>query len=226
MPRFKGIIFDFDGVILESVHVKARAFRRLFDAYPEHQDRIVQLHLQQGGLSRYEKFRRIYADFLQLPLSDEEMVRLDTAFGALVDEEMRTCPFVPGAREFIQRRAAECPLFVASGTPQGELRGNVATRGLSPYFTGVYGSPPRKPEIIATVLQQVGAAPSELLLIGDTMPDYEAAVATGVSFAGRVPAGEANPFPPGPLVLVHDLVELEAWWSGGASSGAAGQPRA
>jgi phosphoglycolate phosphatase-like HAD superfamily hydrolase len=225
MPRYKGIIFDFDGVILESVHLKARAFRRLFDAYPQHQDRIVQLHLQQGGLSRYEKFRRIYADFLHLPLSDEEMVRLDTAFSALVAEEMKTCPFVPGARDFIQRRVAECPLFVASGTPQGELRGDVATRGLAPFFVGVYGSPPRKPEIIETVLQQVGAMPSELLFIGDSMPDYEAAAATGVAFAGRVPAGEPNPFPPGPLVLVHDLLELEAWWSAGAAPGSAGHSR-
>jgi phosphoglycolate phosphatase-like HAD superfamily hydrolase len=213
MPRFKGIVFDFDGVILESVHVKARAFRSLFDAYPDQQDRIVQLHLDYGGLSRYEKFRRIYADFLHLPLSDQEMVRLDTTFGALVAEEMKTCPFVRGAREFIERRAAECPLFVASGTPQGELRGNVATRGLGPYFAGVYGSPPPKTEIIATVLRQVGAGPAELLFIGDSIPDYEAAVATGVAFAGRVPAGEPNPFPPGPLVLVDDLLDLEAWWS-------------
>src|SRR5207248_10291077 len=113
MPRYKGIIFDFDGVILESVHVKAQAFRSLFEAYPEHQERIVQLHLQQGGLSRYEKFRRIYADFLHLPLSEEEMVRLDTAFGALVTEEMNTWPVVPGAREFIRRRAPECPVFGA-----------------------------------------------------------------------------------------------------------------
>ena len=90
MARYKSIIFDFDGVILESVHVKARAFRSLFVAYPEQQDRIVQLHLQHGGWSRYEKFRRIYADFLHLPLSDEKMVRLDSAFRALVDEEMAT----------------------------------------------------------------------------------------------------------------------------------------
>lgn len=219
MPQYSGIIFDFDGVILESVHVKARAFRSLFAAYPEQQERIVQLHLQHGGWSRYEKFRRIYADFLHLPLSDDEIVRLDATFGALVAEEMKTCPFVPGARGFIQRRATECPLFVASGTPQGELRGNVATRGLGPYFTGVYGSPPHKPEIVETVLRQVGAVPSELLLIGDSMPDYEAAVETGVAFAGRVPAGEPNPFPPGPVVLVHDLIELEAWWPDGQSTG-------
>ena len=90
MRRYKGIIFDFDGVILESVQVKAGAFRSLFDAYPEYQERIVQLHLQQGGWSRYEKFRRIYADFLHLPLSDEEMVRLDTAFEALVAEEIES----------------------------------------------------------------------------------------------------------------------------------------
>ena len=40
------IIFDFDGVILESVHVKAHAFSRLFEHHPDHVEAIVELHLR------------------------------------------------------------------------------------------------------------------------------------------------------------------------------------
>ena len=54
------IIFDFDGVILESVSVKTAAFRQLFSFAPEHVDEIVQYHLDNGGMSRFDKFRYIY----------------------------------------------------------------------------------------------------------------------------------------------------------------------
>src|SRR5690606_22889470 len=38
------VIFDFDGVILESVKVKTDAFKELFSDYPEHLEAIVAYH--------------------------------------------------------------------------------------------------------------------------------------------------------------------------------------
>ena len=57
------VIFDFDGVIVESLDVKADAFRSLFADHPEHVDQIVRLHRENLGVSRYEKFRTIYASY-------------------------------------------------------------------------------------------------------------------------------------------------------------------
>lgn len=82
MPMKKAIVFDFDGVILESMDVKTRAFRDLFEDYPEHNDEIVRFHLDNGGMSRFEKFRIIYRDILSLPLSESEFERLSTKFSA------------------------------------------------------------------------------------------------------------------------------------------------
>ena len=53
------IILDFDGVILESVSVKTEAFRTLFSFVPKHVDEIVQFHIDNGGMSRFDKFRYI-----------------------------------------------------------------------------------------------------------------------------------------------------------------------
>jgi HAD superfamily hydrolase (TIGR01549 family) len=213
MPGPVAVIFDFDGVILESVDLKARAFRQLFQDYPEHVDDIVRLHLEQGGLSRYEKFRRIFADYLRLPLSAERMARLDQEYRALVLAEMLTCPYVPGAREFIERHAVEVPLFIASGTPETELREIATLRGLSPYFAGVYGSPRPKVTLLRHIAARVAARPNRLVFVGDSLPDYEAAVRVGIPLIGRVPSGQPSPFPRNHVPLIRDLVALEEWWS-------------
>ena len=43
----KNIIFDFDGVVLDSVPVKTEAFRKLFQNYEkQHIDKLVEYHLK------------------------------------------------------------------------------------------------------------------------------------------------------------------------------------
>lgn len=88
----QGIIFDFDGVIVESVDIKTEAFRALFAHERAHVDSIVQFHETHGGLSRFDKFDVIYRDILRRPLGDEERVRLGTLFSELVVEAVVACP--------------------------------------------------------------------------------------------------------------------------------------
>lgn len=209
----QAIIFDFDGVILESVDLKGRAFSRLFHAWPEHLDAIERLHRDNGGLSRYEKFRRIHEDFLRRPLPDAEVWRLDAEFGEFVGAEILTCPFVPGALEFLERRVIDHRLFVASGAPQDELRTILAARGLSQFFAGAYGSPRSKHAIVREILTELGEAGGETIFIGDARQDYEAAAAAGVPFVGRVAPGSPSPFPGTPVAIVRDLTELNGMWT-------------
>lgn len=206
------IVFDFDGVILESVDTKTRAFQRLFAGYPEHQPSIVRLHLENAGMSRYEKFRRIYAEMLDLPLANDEMARLDRDFRVLVASEIERCPFVPGACQFLERQAGERPLFVASGTPERELRDIVRSRALDRYFAGVYGSPPPKDVLLDRIQREVRTGASSLLFVGDGRQDFEAAAAMGIRFVARVAPGTPNPFPSGPLATVADLTGLQQMW--------------
>ena len=49
-PRIEALVLDFDGVILESNHVKAETFRRLFSQYPQNAEAIVKLHRDHGGM--------------------------------------------------------------------------------------------------------------------------------------------------------------------------------
>ena len=95
--NLQAIVFDFDGTLVESIDTKTEAFRVLFADHPEHVDRIVALHLEQGGRSRYEKFAMIYRDVLRREPQPGEFDRLGKRFEALVFDAVVKCPFVPGA---------------------------------------------------------------------------------------------------------------------------------
>jgi len=209
----RAVVFDFDGVILESIDVKTRAFVALFDRWPEHAEAIRRLHLENTGVSRYEKFVRIHRDIIGVSLDDEELARLGDAFGRLIRAEMLACEFVPGARELLERLAESYTLFVASGTPETEMREIVHERGLDRFFAGVYGSPASKAEILRRILTEHEFAPEEVVFVGDALSDYEGARAVGVPFVARVPAGGEPIFPAdGVLLTVSDLRELDREW--------------
>jgi phosphoglycolate phosphatase-like HAD superfamily hydrolase len=210
----KAIVFDFDGTLLESAEIKTDAFAELFRDHPQHQREILEYHLAHAGISRYLKFRAIYRDILKRPLVQEEEERLGLTFQRLIAEQIAVCPYVPGARAFLQTVAGQYKCFIASGTPDAELQPLVAQRGLEEFFDEVHGAPAAKAEILKSILRRHALAPSEVLSIGDALSDLEAARAEQIPFAGRVRLGEAVIFPHGSTVaLFHDFEELAEEWS-------------
>lgn len=189
LPR--AVIFDFDGVILESADIKTEAFLELFAAYPEHREAILRHHLENLGVSRYRKFEWIYSELLGRPLDDEQSRRLGDAFSEIVMEKVLACPFVPGALELLEALHPQSLLFVASGTPQDELELIVERRGLVCYFTEVWGSPRKKREIVRSILARHGLDRRETLFVGDGISDYQTATEVGVHFFARETDGMA-----------------------------------
>ena len=208
---WQAIIFDFDGVVVESGDIKTQAFADLYRSHGETVvAAVVQYHRLHGGMSRYQKFRYFQQHLLgKPPLTPDEEQELDRQFSELVVEAIVTGEAVPGANEFIRQQAARIPLFVASGTPETELNSIVTRRGLAPYFTGVRGSPTSKQALIADILSIHALIPERVLMIGDALIDYQSAQSNGVAFLGRVRVGDDNPFPP-QVETVVDLSTLLA----------------
>lgn len=212
MPRPEGIIFDFDGVLVESVDVKTRAFAALYSQYgPEVVAKVVAYHLEHGGVSRFGKFRHFHQEFLGRKLSESEERELDARFSRLVEDAVVGSPWVPGAREALEQYHGEIPLFIASGTPDAELKRIVARRAMSRYFVSVHGAPETKAEIIARILTERRLQPKDLLMVGDSRTDYEGAASNGVRFLARVGAGD-GPFP-SHVPTIRDLRELTRFLS-------------
>lgn len=182
----KAVIFDFDGVIVESADIKTNAFRKLFER--EHSDKvdlIVNYHLQNMGISRYIKFRHIYKNILGLPLPKGLEDELGEKFSRIALTEVLNAPFVPGAVEFLRENHERYSLFVASGTPHEELCHVIKERGLLKYFSEVRGSPPGKSEIISDILRRHVLSTDKVVFVGDAESDLLAAQQTGLHFIGR-----------------------------------------
>lgn len=181
------VVFDFDGVILESADVKTEAFVAL---YADHGAEIVEQvrahHLANLGISRWKKFAWIAEHVLRRPLSDDDSAALGRRFTELAFARVLAAPFVAGAEAALAHLTARgLPMYVASGTPVEELAQIVAHRGLGPVFRAVHGAPSEKPAVLRQILDQLGLSPEQLLFIGDGMTDYRAAAATGVAFLAR-----------------------------------------
>ena len=206
--KFKAIVFDFDGVILESVAIKSEAMAVLFAEYPDHVAAIVELHEAYGGLSRFIKFDLIYRDILKAPLSVARRDELGQRFSDLVVEKVLVCPFVPGAWEFLEAHGRATPLYLVSGTPDAELSMILAQRRLTSYFRGAYGSDRQKDELLRRIIAERACRARDIAFIGDAMTDFQAASKTGVPFIGRVPEGRPSPFP-NSTPTVPDLTAVE-----------------
>lgn len=207
---FKVIIFDFDGVILESLDIKTKAFLKVYQEYPEHADEIAQYHLQNGGVSRYKKFVHINTNILGIPIDNNKIEEMAKIFSDNVAEEILKCPFVYGTLEFLSTYSKAAKLYIASGTPQEELRSIVEKRGLTQYFTGIYGTPRTKVEIIKYILDKENVNNREAVFVGDAITDYESAREVNILFIARINGQTPdNPFLKMNIISVNDLRELD-----------------
>lgn len=204
----RAVVFDFDGVILESGNIKTEAFLELFVDWPEHQEAVLAFHLANLGVSRYVKFRYVVEELWGRPYTPQDERELSAAFEGLVLNKVLRCPFVPGAAETLAALPGRLPAFVASGTPQAELDFIVNQRDLRGSFQEVWGTPCTKPEILRDIVARYGWQPDEVLMVGDGLSDYQAAQAVGTRFLARLTPEQQTEWDRLDVVGMADLMGL------------------
>ncbi|MBQ9453480.1 MAG: HAD family hydrolase [Desulfovibrio sp.] len=201
------LVFDCDGVILDSVPVKTRAFARVAEPFGEEaRDRLLMYHKVHGGVSRYKKFEWLYEHVLGKAITPEESRRLGNLFAEYVLDELQHCALIPGAQDVLTYWRGRLPMFVCSGTPQEELQSVLQLRRLDGYFDAIYGSPPAKAELLAHIVRTEKLDPADVLMVGDAPTDRDAADYAGTMFYGVGSILKGGDFPWG-----EDLTGLNAW---------------
>ena len=200
----KTIFFDWDGVITDSVSIKASAFAALYREYgAEVESMVVDYHLRHGGISRFEKIKYFHKNFLDKDIDESEVMTLAAKFSGIVFDAIVRSEFVPGALETIRKEYDKGTLlFVVTGTPTEEMKEIAVSKNVSQYFTEIHGSPSLKKDIIKQLLNKYSLSPTECLMIGDALEDYHAAVGNRVPFLGIAvnPSNAKTIFPAGTVV--------------------------
>ena len=179
-------VFDFDGVLADSVGIKTAAFAEMYRPYGEDiVQQVVAYHVNHGGVSRFDKIKHYHQVLLGETLSEADVDRMAEYFSALVLKKVISSEEIPGSERFLKwlsTRGKCCA--INSATPQDEMQRIAAARGLAKYFFMILGSPKSKVENLQTIMDVSGISPKRTLFFGDALSDAKAADACGVGFVG------------------------------------------
>lgn len=179
------LVFDCDGVVLDSNKIKTDAFYQASLPYGQAAAQaMVEYHVANGGVSRYKKFAyflKQIAPAQATALLDLDLEAMLQAYASYVREGLLNCEIAPGL-EALRKKTPGARWLIVSGGDQAELRDVFAQRGIAEWFDGnIFGSPDTKDEILARELTS-GNIQHPALFLGDSKYDYQAASTAGLDF--------------------------------------------
>lgn len=184
LAQYKTLVFDCDGVILDSNLLKTQAYYDTaiaFGASHEQAQAIVDYHVRLGGISRYPKFEYFLHEIMHRPVTAESMTYLLDRFASEIHHGLLHCQLADGLFE-LRERYPQQRWMVLSGGDQAELRELFKQRGLDSIFDGgIYGSPDNKDQVLASEIAS-GHLAKPALFLGDSKYDHEAASRAGLDF--------------------------------------------
>lgn len=186
LEQYKNIIWDFDGVIIDSMPTREKGFEKIFKQYPENKVKeLLKYHRANGGLSRFVKIRYFYEQILHKEITDEKINEYALAFSEEVKKILTNKDLlIADSVNFIKLSHQKYNFHVVSASEQSELRYLIEQLGLTPYFKSVYGSPTIKADNIKQLMIENSYVAAETCLIGDSKNDYEASMKNNIAFWG------------------------------------------
>ena len=194
MNSVKAVIFDMDGVIVDSEPHHERAFRIVFDELGYGQTHGVHFPDYIGRSDN-----TVWHDFIakhQPPYSLEEMAAIKQK--RVLDLMRAAQPIFDGLPELVEKLAARFKLAVASGSQHPVIEEVLAMKGLRQFFSAVvsftdvkHGKP--APDIFLRAAELLGVPPATCCVIEDSKPGIAAGLAAGmrvIAIANTHPATE------------------------------------
>jgi beta-phosphoglucomutase-like phosphatase (HAD superfamily) len=176
--QYKQVIFDCDGVILDSNDIKSNAFARsLVDEDKELVKQFITYHKKNGGVSRFKKFEYFFKNIKNQKKYSNSLNNALDRYAKLSFEGLLGSNEIKGVRSMLMLLSdLNIDSFVVSGGEQNEVKAVLKSKHLDHYFKEIYGSPITKEDHLLTI------KPTNSLYFGDAKSDYIAAKKFGMDF--------------------------------------------
>lgn len=177
----ENMIFDFDGVIYDSVKIKNNAFKKIVKGYNlSIQKKFFKFHLNNLGVSRYKKF-----EFLKNRLiksKNKDFINDNSIkYKKILSNDLKKAKLIPGANLFI-KKYKKFNLFVSSGTPENDLKKICKEKKIEIYFKKIMGSPKNKSQHISDLKKRFKINKKNTIFFGDSTTDFDAAKKFNLAF--------------------------------------------
>src|SRR5688572_20108117 len=176
----KGVVFDFDGTLVDSNEIKRRGFDYAFAEYPHAMDEIRAYCYGFNHTNRYEKFRHVTEQILRLEFTPDLEKRLAQRYAEFTTASVAEAPEVPGAEAFL-KSLMPAPALLSS-TPTDMLLTILDRRGWRGLFSIIQGAPINKRDWLRQFQRSLGCDAKDLIFFGDTDEDAQSAKEAGCVF--------------------------------------------
>jgi len=182
----KNILFDFDGVILDSMPIRDYGFKKIFEGFDDNLvNKLLEYHNQNGGLSRYVKIKYFYNKLLKQEILEEKIINYADNFSKIMKRELVDKRYlIADTLKFIKENYNKYNLHIVSGSDEKELKYLCKELGIDSFFQSINGSPTHKNKLVEDVLVINKYMEIETILIGDSVNDYDAAKENNLDFYG------------------------------------------
>ena len=205
----RAVIFDFDGVLVNSEPLHFRTLREILlpEGIDIDEDEYVATYLAYDDRGAI----RLALERHGIPFDADRVEGIAQRKAAIFDAAVADVPFFPGVRQLLAGLAAEIPLAIASGALHGEIEAILHAGGLLPVFHAIVGAddvsrgkPHPEPYLTAMARLETHAPrlrPEECLVFEDSMPGIAAARA-----AGMIVVAVTNSYPAAQLSAANRVV--------------------
>ena len=205
LDNFKVILWDFDGVLMNSNAVRDIGFEKVLADYPAEQvTALMTYHKANGGLSRYVKFRYFFEAVRNESVTDEQIQELAKKFSTIMQQILfDKLLLINDSIKFVQQNFSKYKMHIVSGSDGVELRSLCKYLEIDKYFITIEGSPTVKNELVKQLLFKYKYDCEACVLVGDSINDKEAARVNNISFAAYNNSALFSP----EIINIHQFYE-------------------
>ena len=181
---FSDIIFDCDGVILDSNKFKINAMHQALISISDNKfeiNRAIKSFSKNFGLSRYHHIK----EFKKIFSIDFDSNFLLGQYELILKKKYKHCKFTNGFKDFL-KTIQNKNLYIVSGSNQNELQ-DIFNYKNTTDFIEILGSPEKKSNNIRKIIDKYNINKNKVCYVGDSRSDIMSSIENKIVFVGYIP---------------------------------------
>jgi phosphoglycolate phosphatase-like HAD superfamily hydrolase len=189
LKQYKTVVFDCDGVVLNSNKTKIDAYfgvAKRMGGTDEQAQAFVDHHVAKGSFPRNGKIEYYLNNIVKQSVTPQLVQQYITTFEEILDKTLMDCEIADGLL-LLKAATPQARWMLLSGGDQAELRRifprrSVKNQNLAQLFeAGIFGGPDTKEIVLAREIAN-GNIQLPALFVGDSKYDHQAASKAGLDF--------------------------------------------
>ena len=120
--QFKCIVFDFDGVIIDSVMAKGKCLYEIFSIKSKSiQNQVIEHHLDNPSKNRQDKIRFIANVILNLNLEEDQCIKYIEKFDTMYLSRVPELNVIMGIHDFLEFTSQYSNVYINSAARKHEI---------------------------------------------------------------------------------------------------------